>query len=618
MRSALAPPSNRICPPSQVRTDARLNIASLLLAALLLGVWAVSLSRSVFDPLGDDQALFQFITDRVIAGQKMYVDVWEQNLPGIVAIHWLSSKLFGQTAIAFRCFDACWQALTLLALILIGYRAQKRWIGGILAALLYALAYYGLGYMQTGQREDFAVLLLLVAVHAVARPHSEREGGFVSVGLPYLVAGVMGCLVFMIKSPLGLCYGCLWCWTLAEAWKHRDQGRRAWAGLLGLTGGFVFAFLAVAALLVHLGWWHEFWRVLIRADMHDYAGGPDMIRSLIPELMIGALLIVILTGAGWLSRGFSWNSDTWRRLAWVPTCILAYVLLMTVYRWPLWRVFIVAPCMGLLLPAAGSIFSRGWTDRSRIGRICIMLAAAAMIALFIQGRFSPYQATPFLAFAAVLAAEELVAQWPRLNLGLREGAWATVCLAAVMQMAVGLWGWSMTAFSREPYVLASMTLDEHYDRVTKHKLKYARHQTTAKVAQRVQELTNDHDPILLLFHDPRVFYYCQRPPVCRFMLILGEFRHKFPEIMDTTRERKPKVVLARTPQSCLGSDNLVAIQSAVFDEAEAVFGSAGHVIREHYRLTERIGEICLLQPVGATALLANTGPLERSADKGTQ
>ena len=58
-----------------------------MLAVLWLVVWGVSLSRSLFDPIGFDQAAWQYATERVMAGDRMYVDVWDQNAPGVIGVH---------------------------------------------------------------------------------------------------------------------------------------------------------------------------------------------------------------------------------------------------------------------------------------------------------------------------------------------------------------------------------------------------------------------------------------------------------------------------------------------------------------------------------------------------
>ena len=133
------------------------NWAGLVRASALpiafAGVLSIPrLCSSLLSPPGQDHGLYQYITERVIAGDRLYVDVWDQNTPGIVGVHWLATKLCGHTILYLRIFDALWQALTLAYIVLLGGRDAKRWNVGWLAAILYALAYYGMGYLQPPRR----------------------------------------------------------------------------------------------------------------------------------------------------------------------------------------------------------------------------------------------------------------------------------------------------------------------------------------------------------------------------------------------------------------------------------------------------------------------------------
>jgi hypothetical protein len=73
---------------------------TVLLATIWAVVFCVSLSRSLFDPIGYDQAFWQYVTERVMAGERMYVDVWDQNAPGVLGIHALSTWLVGRSPLA--------------------------------------------------------------------------------------------------------------------------------------------------------------------------------------------------------------------------------------------------------------------------------------------------------------------------------------------------------------------------------------------------------------------------------------------------------------------------------------------------------------------------------------
>lgn len=578
------------------RSFVRVTWLGLGLTGILMTVWVVSLSRSIFDPLGDDQALYQYITDRVIAGERMYIDVWDQNLPGIVGIHWVSTHLLGRSPMAFRTFDALWQMLTLLAIGAVGWRASGRKTAGLVPPLLYAVTYYGYGYMQTGQREGFAVLPLLLASLIVTSGADRGSPCRPTALLLHIAAGVLAFFAFFIKSPLGLCYGVLWCWSLKRSWERRREGVACIADLACLTAGFVLAAGGAVAWLWQSGMWDEFWRVFTRADMRGYVGGPALIGGVVPEVLLGVVLIGIAGGVGLVWAGGT-GRERINALGWCMPSLIACVLLLITYRWELWRNYVVLPSMGILLPAAGAILAARWSERCRTWKVVALMAAGSWGAFIIQGRFSPYQAMPFLAFAAVLAAIELVERVPEWLTGSgAQRAWVSVCIAAIVQTAVCHWWWTMTTFTTEPYVLASKSLDEHYDRVTKHKLKYPRYATTAKVARRVRELTSERDPIISLFHDPRTYYYCQRPAVSRFFIALPEFQHRFGETAARIRDRKPKVVLTRISTQLAEKADWAAQESAAWAAIEAFCGSSTRLFRDDYRLSDVIDGVCILQP----------------------
>jgi hypothetical protein len=154
----------------------------------------------------------------------------------------------------------------------------------------------------------------------------------------------------------------------------------------------------------------------------------------------------------------------------------------------------------------------------------------------------------------------------------------------------------MTTFTTEPYVLATKSLDDHYDRVTKHKTKYPRYATTAHVARRVRELTRETDPIISLFHDPRIYYYCDRPAVSRFFIALPEFQHRFAETAQFIRDRKPKVLLTRIVADPDAVTDLASAEAAAWAAIEDFCGPSTSLFRDEYHLTDVIDGVCILQP----------------------
>jgi hypothetical protein len=456
--TAMTPVLSADPPHARALATGRDRAATAWLAGAVIALWAFSLGRSIFDPIGYDQALYQYMAERVMAGDQLYVDVWDQNGPGIVLIHWISTRLVGASPVAFRLFDAGWQLLTMLALMALVLRNDRRWSAAWLAAGLYVLSYYSLGYVQTGQREGFAVLPLLLSVHLVAytraqcasqglpirtrsRPwarfvlvavanaskgilnkspqHDSLAGasgseeycpimdGGIAVLLRCAIAGVLGLFVFAIKPPLGLCFGVLWIRECVRFWRNRREGWTALAGVAGLTAGFVLAAAVGVAWLMHLGSWDGFWGVLSRRDMPGYILGPALIRSIAPSLAIGTLILIGVTGIMLRITGTP-TTGAWASL------IGAYAFLLTARCWAGWQHMLML-FAGLWIPAAGTILLRAWQDRSQAWRLCVLMLAASCSALILQGQFFLYHLPPLLAFAAMLSAieiDERLLTWP--------------------------------------------------------------------------------------------------------------------------------------------------------------------------------------------------------------
>jgi hypothetical protein len=621
-----------------------IRAGTFALVSLFTLVWLISLSRSVFDPIGFDQALYQYITDRVILGQRLYTDVWDQNSPGIVGIHWLATVLVGRTPIALRVFDAIWQCATIAALVALATRDGRRWQIGWLAATLYVLAYYGLGYVHTAQREGFAVLPLLLAAHALA-PVRTPVWSLKNLGMRHCLAGMLCFVAFAIKPPLGLCFGALWLLAMADLLKttlfvgaacSRDYRRspapighsaptlpggkmkgnhssipaartvarsdRTLAGMavLSLSAGFILSALAAIALLMHLGWWDGFWRVLTRKDIAGYIRGPQLVRELAPHLLAGtvALAIVILVACMGRTRSVAGATLHIRSLAApIAAGLAVFALVLTVQRWPDWQQAFLKTA-GLLIPAAGAMLAARWSQRSRTWQIAVLLALASFAAILWQGHFALYQFPPLLAFAAYVAAVELTERLARFTETDTAGRiWMMVSVGFASHLAVSTWGWTMSYYGRSPYVLSGTTLAGHYTKVTANKPSFPTYETTAMAAARVRELTSDNDPIVCLIDEPRLYYLAQRPPAHPLLRTQECYSTFFPGLFETIRSRQPKVLLARLPAELRGTTDPAAAEPAVLADLDRYFGPPAHALHGQYRLTEIINaDVCILQP----------------------
>lgn len=604
---------------------ATVGLGSIVLLGGLVAVLVISWNCTLFYPLGADQSFFRWITEMTLDGQREAVDIHVRFTPSMVAIHSAAIALFGRSALGFRLFDGCWQTLTLLTLASLAYRETRRWRAGLLAALLYALAYYGMRYTVVGTRDAFAVLPILLMLHALASTSTghDRQRWSTALLAP-CIAGVLGFLVYLIKLPLGGVFGMLWLWLLADTWSQRKRGVRATIPLAGCSAGFVLSAALTTAALIAVGWWPD-WRPLVTTyHPPGYTTGPWMMLDLVPTVLatlaVFTVGVLMLIAARWHSQsagprrteGANAPSLATRLRSsgladFVPMMVLGAALIAlyaTLAAWPAWQAS-VRKLLGIYLPAAGALVAASWQARSRIWRMVTLATMGALGSVFLQGKFWDYHYLPLLALCSYVAATELTERVATLRI--RSSAvrgWTVVCLAAMAWMAAQHWWPTVRANAGGPHLLADdASLVHHYDRVSAYHDQVPRYATVVAAARRIRRLTHEREPIQCLFSDPRPYQLAHRP-AAHHMVFTGceGFNVWYPELMQALHTQRPKVVLARIPKANRQEVDLDRIERAVFADLEQSFGPPARTLREDYHLVEIIDDVVILQPREATLL----------------
>lgn len=113
-------------------------------------------------PASPDQAIFDYIGWRLVQGDRLYLDVAEQNFPGIMWLHAAANWLFGNRSWSFRAFD--YLLLLPFCFLLVGV-VRRAGVGGLawLAAPLYQAMYVTSGIWSAGCRDLIAAHALVVA-----------------------------------------------------------------------------------------------------------------------------------------------------------------------------------------------------------------------------------------------------------------------------------------------------------------------------------------------------------------------------------------------------------------------------------------------------------------------
>jgi hypothetical protein len=176
--------------------------------ALLVAI----LSITLFYPLGNDNALYQSITnDLVYHGRVMYVGSWDHNFPGIILFHLPSTLLFGNSEIGFRAFDLLFQLCACAML----FRLWSLWMKpevAFMSVLFYVFAYIRGSVDTLGQRDVFGGILILAAFYLILRQSStERKLPPRDLVAPGLLIGLAA-----VIRPTFVVYACIALVTLSS------------------------------------------------------------------------------------------------------------------------------------------------------------------------------------------------------------------------------------------------------------------------------------------------------------------------------------------------------------------------------------------------------------------
>lgn len=596
-----------VMPGVRPAVRARANVLTAVLAGLLICVLVVSFSRCLFYPLGQDQAFYQYVTKMTMDGHRESVAREVKFYSAFVVMQWAAIKCFGYTETGFHAFDICWQLLTVAALVAL-FARERRWTSGLLAGTLYAFVYYGLNYQVINGRDACAVLPMLLMLHALI-PLRRAGGDLRPLGLCAL-AGTMGFAFYMLKLTLGMAFGLAWLYLLVEACgalrcpanaRSHKRRFRGFAELAAFSAGFLGGAAAWAALMLAAGWWDDLSPLYSAFPPKGYNTGHWQMLALLPRVAIGSTIVAGVLAAVCIPRLIACPDRKLRRQAFGEFAWLAvggavvFGLVVTAQSWFEWSKMLLV-IGGVFVPMVGGMVAVPWRERSFAWRMCLLMAGASLLSLFLQANFWVYHFIPLVLFAAYLSAEEIA----RVFSGIRGGeasysGWAVVCTAALVSLPVMVWWPRMTAQATCLNVLAATTRDEYHARVASHINHVPEYPTAIKVAAKVRQITRPGEPIACLLLDTRIYYYADRPMAhgLAFIFCRG-WEQWYPDYMRSVREKRPKAVMARIPLGYSGPRDAASIQPVIFDDLEAKFGPCASVIRELYHVSDVIDDVVVL------------------------
>jgi len=333
----------------------------VVLAALL--VW---FRRHAFAlPLEVDECIYAYAGERLLAGDRLYVDIWDHHPFGGYALFAAAIALAGNQPEVFR-----WMAIgfSIISLGLIWAIARRT--GGaaaaVVAAALFALASSDPGTAGEGcNREIYMTTLLLAAWWLAGTPTPPTRAGV-------LLAGAMIALASAFKMVAAV----HWCALAAYlAWAHHKRGdwRRVVGRLLVFALAPLVLWVATGAYFAATGRWADFLDATVHFNL-GYAAGSGGFRRFLrffapgQQSQVFASALPLWIAAAAAGAGYLLPQMAERRrqvLALVLFAIASYVAVCLPGRFFAHYYYLMIAPLVLLVAAACAHWGAVWTSVRR-------------------------------------------------------------------------------------------------------------------------------------------------------------------------------------------------------------------------------------------------------------
>jgi hypothetical protein len=436
----------------------------LLAAAVVLAAVALVAMRShAFDlPLEADEANYAYMGQRLLAGDRLYVDVWDHQPPGAFMLFAAVIATFGSDPIVFRWLAVGFSLVTLGFLVAILHRHCGRGAAAS-GAILFALASSDPATAGEGcNREIYMVAFILAAWWCVMRAGPRRTWGLLAAGLLLGIASVLKTIVAVHWLALAI-------WLVLQ---RRGQGddlsrpRRIGLRILLFSLGPALIWLLTFAYFGATGRYDEFIDAVFRVNL-SYSGSDEpfhlrFVRFFDPvghRFPVYSALPLWIAGVG----------------------AVVVLLVMSVRR---------------RTPAAASVLA---------------LLAAGYVAACLPGQFWPhyyYLLIPALVLAVSIAIWQVIA-WIASILSLRgpTAIGANMLLYAIVPV--------LLLYSETRYYIAQPPFG-----ITIHKYN-SRDFWGRGIGEKVRQLTQPDDTIFVYSNDASLYYYSHRRCASRYTMITG-------------------------------------------------------------------------------------------------
>jgi hypothetical protein len=479
-------PNERLAPRLESSAANRWSSAAVwlvmitLLVVLRMHAWSL--------PLETDECNYAYIGERLLDGDRLYVDVWDHQPPGVFVLFASVIWAFGSSDVAFRGLAAV-SSVCAMALIYAAFRAWfsptheepshgvdqvcNRW-WALAAAGVFALVSADPGTAGDGcNREIYMNVFGLAALAALIRKDSLADPA------PLIIAGTLLGLGSTFKTVMAAPWLLLTIWTAGRAWSRGG-------GFAGAVRSVAYMAIGPAAVWAAIGIYFAStgrWDAMIEAVFAFNVGYSGLNRNIFGRF------VDVFTG----------NPDVF------------------ISAWPLWATAVV----GVLATAATWIRHRSPRDG-----LILAYVLGCLIAVALPGRCWPHYYY-LLVPPAVLVATSLVC---RFNRNRHRILAATILIVAVMACTIHYYA------LRDPNTLGSPA--------------YAYRRAWARAqGLRILELTDPGDTIFVWGQDTGIYHYARRRCASRYTMITGlsenarDHKTHRKTLLRELRENRPRLVL---------------------------------------------------------------------------
>ena len=209
-------PVPAISAQASARPSRHVQLIFLIVAAVIL----VAFRLHAFDlPLETDECNYAYIAARLLEGDRLYVDVWDHQPPGVFILFAGVIALFGDAPVLFRVMACGFSIVSMLLIFGIVRRLVGSW-PAIGAAFLFAIVSSDPGTAGEGcQREIYMNTLILAAWYLASKggEPARRRKAVAQVRAPvgtFFAAGLCLGLASLIKTVIAVHWVALTLWIV--------------------------------------------------------------------------------------------------------------------------------------------------------------------------------------------------------------------------------------------------------------------------------------------------------------------------------------------------------------------------------------------------------------------